>query len=236
MLFFTLVTVFALPAEASNKMPNPTSDFFVNDFAGVLSNDVKDHINQTSRRYQADGGPQVVVATIESLEGNAIEDYSLNMARDWGIGSKDSNNGVLILLAVQDRNVRVEVGYGLEGVITDSLSGRFIREVTSELSADNYSDGIKNLYDLVIQELEEPGSFEEDQGDGSIGIASIIIIIIFLLLGGFFGPGRRNRFGGHYGHGPFYGGPSGGGGNFGGGGGGSFGGGGASGRFLKEDS
>jgi len=237
MLFFTLtlVSLLAMPAEAGNKIPNPTSDFFVNDFAGVLSNDVKDHINQTSRQYQSDGGPQVVVATIESLEGKSIEDYSLSMARDWVIGSKENNNGVLILLAVQDRNVRIEVGYGLEGVITDSLSGRFIREVTSELSADNYSDGIRNLYDLVIQELEEPGAFEEDQGDGSIGIASVILIIIFLLLGGFFGPRRRNRFGGYYGHGPFYGGSSGGGGGFRGGGGG-FGGGGASGRFLKEGS
>lgn len=233
---FTL-SLFSLRVSADVKVPNPSNEFFTNDFAGVLSSEVENHINQTSRQYQTEGGPQVVVATIESLEGTVIEDYSLKMAREWGIGSKEENNGILILLAVQDRSVRIEVGYGLEGVITDSLSGRFIREVTPQLSEDNYSEGIKALYDLVIQELEEPGTYQETEGDSPIGLISIIIIIIIILLfGGFFGPRRRSRLGGGYlGPGPFYGGGfsggrGGSGGSFGGGG-GSFGGGGASGRF-----
>lgn len=229
-LSLILISCFSLPVNAGIQIPNPTTDFFVNDFADVLSSEVKNHINQQSRQYQNNDGLQVVVATVDSLEGNSIEDYSLAMARDWGIGSKKENNGILILLAIEDRSVRVEVGYGLEGVITDSLSGRFIREVTPYLSAGNYSEGIKGLYDLVLAELEEPGAYEETQGSGSFGLIAIIFIIIIMLFGGFWGPRRRNRFGGYGGGGPYFGGSSGG--NYGGGfRGGGFGGGGASGRF-----
>jgi len=236
LLSFILISYFSLSVNAVVHIPNPTTDFFVNDFADVLSSEVKNHINQQSQQYQNDGGPQVVVATVESLAGNSVEDYSLAMARDWGIGSKEENNGILILLAIEDRSVRVEVGYGMEGVITDSLSGRFIREVTPDLSAGNYSEGIKGLYDLVLAELEEPGSYEETQGGGSFGLIAIILIIIFLLFGGFWGPRRRNRFSGYGGGGSYFGGSSGGG--YGGGfrgGGGGFGGGGASGRFYKPE-
>lgn len=210
---------------AAAKIPRPTSDFFVNDYAGVLDEDVKNHINQRSRQYQSEGGPQVVVVTVESLEGDAIEEYAIRLAREWGIGSKEENNGILILLAVQERNVRIEVGYGLEGVVTDSLSGRFIREATPRLSENDYNSGIKIIYDLVIGELEEPGSYQEGSA-GGIGSLTLVIVMVFLLIfGGFIGP--RRRFGRYYGSGGF---GSGGGGGFRGGGGG-FGGGGASGRF-----
>ncbi|MGL6198479.1 MAG: TPM domain-containing protein [Lachnospiraceae bacterium] len=227
-LSLILISCFSLPVNAGIQIPNPTTDFFVNDFANVLSSEVKNQINQQSRQYQNNDGLQVVVATVDSLEGNSIEDYSLAMARAWGIGSKKENKGILILLAIEDRSVRVEVGYGMEGVITDSLSGRFIREVTPDLSAGNYSEGIKGLYDLVLAELEEPGAYEETQGSGSFGLIAIIFIIIIMLFGGFWGPRRRNRFGGY--GGGFRGGGGGYGGGFRGGGGG-FGGGGASGRF-----
>lgn len=222
------------PVAASMKVPNHTSEFFVNDFAGVLSSDVKSYINQKSQQYDKSDGTQIVVATVHSLEGNSIEAYSLEMARSWGIGSKENNNGLLILLAVEEREIRVEVGYGLEGTITDSLSGRFIRAVTPELSEDNYSDGIKNLYDLILQELEEPGAFEETEEGKDISSLIIMVIVIFILLsGGFWGPRGRRRRRGYYGSDPFYGsgfGGFGGGGGFSGGG-GSFGGGGSSGKF-----
>lgn len=239
-LFITLVfTLFIcgtayLTALAKIQIPNPKPEFYANDFAGVLSNDVKAYINQRGRQYQNSDGTQVVVATIESLEGTSIEEYSLEMARKWGIGSKADNNGVLILLALEEREIRVEVGYGLEGTITDSLSGRFIRSITPELSEDNFNEGIKNLYDLILKELAEPGTYDDSEaGQEGPGILLVIIMIIIILMGGFFGPRGRGRRRGFYGGGSFYGGGFGGG-SFGGGssgGGGSFGGGGASGKF-----
>jgi uncharacterized protein len=162
------------------------------------------------------------------------------MAREWGIGSKSENNGVLILLAVEDRSIRVEVGYGLEGTITDSMSGRFIREASEELSADNFDSGILKLYQLVIRELEAPGSYEETQkGNNTTARVSFLIVLLIIILfifrrprggGGYrgFGGGYMGGFGGG-----FHGGSGGGfgGGGFSGGGGG-FGGGGASGKFC----
>ncbi len=231
-LFWGLFMI--LPVKAQVKIPPPSNQFFVNDYAGILTSETKDYIFNTSRQYQNKGGPQVVVTTIKSLGGESIEEYSIEMAREWGIGAKKENNGVLILLSVDDRSVRIEVGYGLEGVITDSMSGRFIREVSDVLGTDDFDTGLLNLYKLVIQELEEPGSFEETHK--SSGIPFIIVIILIILLSLFRHPGGRNRryggfggFGGGFGRG-FGGGLGGSGGNFGGGG-GSFGGGGASGKF-----
>ena len=220
--------------KAQEKIPAPSNQFFVNDYAGILTTETKDYIFNTSRQYQANGGPQVVVTTINSLGGQSIEEYSIEMAREWGIGAKKENNGVLILLSVEDRSIRIEVGYGLEGVITDSMSGRFIREVSEELGADDFDTGLLNLYKLVIQELEEPGSFEESHNSSSSSLVkTIIIMLVIILLFLFRGPGGRNRRygGGFYGGGGFGGGMGGGSGGGFSGGGGSFGGGGASGKF-----
>ncbi len=228
--------------NAQAKIPSPSNQFFVNDYAGILTAETKNYIIKTSRQYQNNGGPQVVVTTINSLGGESIEEYSIEMARAWGIGAKKENNGVLILLSVEDRSIRIEVGYGLEGIITDSMSGRFIREVSDALGADDFDTGLLNLYKLVIQELEEPGSFEETHKSGGFPLISIIILLIVLFLfrfpsgrnrrngGGFGGFGGYGGFGGGFGRGLGGGGLGGGGGSFGGGG-GSFGGGGASGKF-----
>lgn len=227
--------------NAQVEIPPPSNQFYVNDYAGILTAETKDYIFKTSRQYQNNGGPQVVVTTINSLGGESIEEYSIEMAREWGIGAKKENNGVLILLSVEDRSIRIEVGYGLEGIITDSMSGRFIREVSNALGADDFDTGLLHLYKLVIQELEEPGSFEETHKSSGLPLVSIIILLIVLFLFRF--PGGRNRrngggFGGFGGYGGFGGGfgrglgggLGSGGGSFGGGG-GSFGGGGASGKF-----
>ncbi|HIT91137.1 MAG TPA: TPM domain-containing protein [Candidatus Merdenecus merdavium] len=254
-LILGMMICFMLPLTsfAKTDYPKPTTRFFVNDFGGVLSTETQQHIYDTSRNYQNAGGQQVVVATVENLQGLSIEDYSINLAREWGIGDKKENNGILILLAVEEREIRVEIGYGLEGVITDSMAGRFIRKATPDLSNNDFDKGIQTIYDLVIQELEHPGSFqEEDENskdkDSGYSIAFITFIIIYIIIsilsgGGRGGRGRRRGrwYGGYRGFGGGYGGFGGGfgGGGFGGGssgggfsgGGGSFGGGGSSGKF-----
>lgn len=233
-ILFILITT-AIPSFARSDIPTPTTQFFVNDFSGILSSDTKEYILSTSKKYQAKGGPQVVVTTISSLKGSSIEEYSIDMARSWGIGSMAENNGVLILLALEEREIRIEVGYGLEGIITDSLAGRFIRHATSDLKKNDFDAGLRKIYDLVINELEDPGSYEKENKDGKSAFPIILVILLILFLSIFNRPNRRNGgIGG--GFGGFYGGFGGGsghtgtGGGFSGGGGG-FGGGGASGRF-----
>ncbi len=224
---------------AKTAIPAPTSQFFVNDFAGVLSEQTESHIQETSESYSKANETQIVVTTIPSLDGESIEDYALAMGRQWGIGGEEENNGLLILLAVEDREIRIEVGYGLEGTITDGLSGRIIRGASDLLGKDDYDAGITQIYDDVVGELEEPGSYEEEHDDSVNWLAVILLVALFLLFAygvshrGRGGPGGTagRRYRGYYG-GPYGGGMSGGmsGGGFSGGG-GSFGGGGASGKF-----
>ena len=108
-------------------MPSPTTAFYAADYADVLSADTEQYIiNYSNALYDATTA-QVVVATVADMGGAQIRDYGLSLARDWKIGS-ERDNGVLILLALAERQVTVEVGYGLEGALNDSKTGRFIDE------------------------------------------------------------------------------------------------------------
>ena len=106
------------------SIPKATSSFFVNDFANVISNEDENKMQQQGEALYKKFGAQVVVVTIKSLDGASLEDYSLKLARSWGIGSKNDDNGILLLLAVDERKVRIEVGTGLEGALPDSKTGR----------------------------------------------------------------------------------------------------------------
>jgi uncharacterized protein len=230
-----------ISGSARDAMPIPTERFFVNDFADILSQETEDFIFNTSKTYHQSDETQVVVTTVETIGNSSIEEYSLNLGRTWGIGGKEENNGILILLALEEREIRIEVGYGMEGIITDSLSGRIIRGATPMLSEGDYDAGLKQIYTDVIQELEEPGTYEEQHGDEVSWPGVVIIIIVFLiyvfLRSRTGGPGSgRGRIYRHYPYGSYggrFGGFSGGGFSGGGfsGGGGSFGGGGSSGKF-----
>ena len=229
--------VFALTAAAAVSVPNITQAFFVNDYADIIDSTTEQEICESGQTYYQNGGPQVVLLTMPSIEGASLEDFSIQTARKWGLGSKDEDNGVLILLVLDSRDVRVEVGYGLEGVLNDGKCGRFIREAAPLLSDGDYSGGLQLLYERVIGELEAPTPDEEDDSDETAELLFAIIFIILLLIiwtrmsryGGWRGGGWSGM--GGYGRGySGWGGGSFGGGGFSGGG-GSFGGGGASGKF-----
>lgn len=227
-------------AFAKVSIPSHTDRFFINDYADVIDSETEDYIFEKGKAYNANGGPQVVVLTMKSIDGNDLEDFSIETARKWGIGDKEENNGVLILLVMDSRDIRIEVGYGLEGVLNDGKCGRFIRNATDSLSAGDYSEGIKQIYDSVIGELEDPTPDEEDDEkkiETIMYIAFFVLIVIVVIISNIRGRGGRGGYrrgggyygGGYYGGGGFSSGDSGGGGFSGGGG--SFGGGGASGKF-----
>lgn len=237
---FAIIIVLALnfTVFAKTDVPSHTDKFFVNDFANVLDDETEQYIFETGKAYNSGGGSQVVVLTMNSIGSDSVEEFSVKTARQWGIGSKDEDNGVLILLVIESRDIRIEVGYGLEGVLNDGKCGRFIRNASEMLSAGDYSGGIRQIYSDVINELESPTPDDEND-EGSIVLETIfvIVIIILLLIFNIIGPrggGRGRRRSGRF----FVGGGFGGFGGFGGssgggfsGGGGSFGGGGASGKF-----
>ena len=227
-------------ATAASAYPSPTSEFFVNDFADVVTAKDEQVMCAIGKALDRKTGAQVVLCTVETLDGRALETYSLELGREWGVGNKEKNNGVLILFAEQERQLRVEVGYGLEGDLPDGKTGRLMDVYAMDLlREDRFSEGLTALYQAVVNEVylaygDEVSDYtpideiEEDSGWGSL-IALAIIIGLFFLLRGRTGISPLFFFGGFSGGGGF-GGGRGSGGGFGGfsGGGGSFGGGGAS--------
>jgi uncharacterized protein len=213
------------------------------DDAGILSDGTKQELNGIlAGDEQKFGGRQIVVATLKSLQGLEIEQYGYQLGRAWGIGQKGKNNGALIIVAPNERKMRIEVGYGLEGDLTDAKSRVIIEEyMKPAFKKGDYDGGVVAGTKAVLATLGNTSyaapdysatSDDQDEDDDSPSVGLIIIVLIgyFLLrsglLGGLFWP--LLFLGGGWGGGGRGGG--GGGGGFSGGG-GSFGGGGASGSW-----
>jgi len=112
------------PMTFAATYPQPTSNFYVNDFADILSADTEQAIMDASVPLAQQTGAQIVVVTIDTMDGQDIETYANTLFREWGIGDAKKNNGLLLLIAYEDRQSRVEVGYGLEGALNDGKTGR----------------------------------------------------------------------------------------------------------------
>ena len=104
-----------------SALVEPTNEFYVNDYANILSEETENYILNNSVKLASATKAQIVVVTVKNLEGQDIETYATNLFRKFGIGDEKKNNGLLILLALEERDIRIEVGYGLEGIVTDGL-------------------------------------------------------------------------------------------------------------------
>jgi uncharacterized protein len=218
------------------------------DAAGLLDRAAARRLEALSRAARAvEGGQgvQLQYLVVRSLDGEPIEDYSIRVAEAWRIGTKGKDNGVLVTVAVEDRRVRIEVGGGLEGALTDVQASRIIRgTIQPEFREGRFGDG---LYDAGVQILSALGSLPPDVRQGArrprpVGVAPpffgllVVLFVIATILGNIFrgfGPRRSRHL--WWGGGPWMGGGGGGswggGGGSWGGGGGGFSGGGASGRW-----
>ena len=246
-------TLFALAMHAEDpKQIKPTG--YVIDLAGVLSPASRDQLTALCTELDQKAHAQIAVVTVHSLNGLPIEEFSIDVATQLGVGPK-SDRGVLILFATDDRRYRVEVGYGLEGILPDGKVGGFGREAVPFLKAGDYNSGIvlitRRIADTIAADkgvalagAQSPPPAPATEGNGLSGIAPAIIFVVFLLffLGAIVnrlrggprgGPYRGSGWGGiasAVGWGLLSGGFRGGGG-FGGGGGGFGGGGGGFGGF-----
>jgi len=115
----------------------------VNDYAGMLSSGVARDLEERLRAHEEQTSNQVVVLTVATLEGNVIEDFSIRVAEAWKLGQRDKDNGVLFLIVRDDRKLRIEVGDGLEGVLTDARCSQIIRhEVVPRFKNGDFDGGI----------------------------------------------------------------------------------------------
>jgi uncharacterized protein len=239
-----LLWVFALTAQAELKFPELTGR--VVDNAQMIEPAVREQLTQQLNSHEKTTGEQLVVVTLPDLQGTDIADFGYQLGRYWGIGQKDKNNGALLIVARDEHKLRIEVGYGLEGRLTDAQSSVIINQViTPAFKAGNFSKGISDgvaamLVVLGGNPLDEPSTMYQSRGDQEsdfvgrhpgLFVFLILLFILTIFVGQMFGilpsGGGRGGSGGGFGGGGFGGG---GGGGFSGGG-GSFGGGGSSGGW-----
>jgi uncharacterized protein len=238
-----LSLAFALHAEPVSQL-KPTD--YVNDFAHVLDPNTVAQLDNICQQIDQKAHAQIAVVTIKSLDGSDIESYAVDLFKKWGIGSKATDRGVLILLATQDHRYRIEVGYGLEPILPDGKVGAIGREAVPLLRQNDFNGAVMLMTTRVAEVIAQDAGIQlsgasepaapEQQPHAGLSVGGIIAIIIIALIvlftplgrllfwGLLLGGGRGGGFGG----GGFGGG---GGGGFGGFGGGSSGGGGASGSW-----
>ncbi len=224
----------------------PAARGYVNDFAGIISASDAAQIEAVARSLE-EHDIQLAVVSVTSLEGLSVDQYTMGLAEAWGVGTAGEDLGVILLLAVEDRSIRIEVGYGLEGDLPDGLVGSILDQYVMEhLRANNFSRGLLEgsraiaatladrreltLRDVSVQQYAVE---QESRSSDALNFLWFLFVLLFvfgrgrlwplLLLGGHRGRSSRHRGGG-------FGAPRGGGG-FGGFGGGGFGGGGASRSF-----
>jgi uncharacterized protein len=169
----------------------------VNDYAGMISPATERLLEAALQRIEDAESTQIVVLTIPTLAGDALEDFSIRVAEQWKIGRKGRDNGAILVVAKAERKLRIEVGYGLEGRLTDAVSGRIIRNViVPEFKAGRFEQGIVNGVNAMIQVVQ--GEFEGAQGgrdaprpDTGAGSAVFFLIVFFFLIGRL---GRINRW------------------------------------------
>jgi uncharacterized protein len=246
--FLPLLLLLAIAVVQAAEPEFPPLSGRVNDRAGLLSERDEKELEAALAQFEAETTNQIVVATLESLQGLPIEEYGYQLGRHWGIGQAGKDNGALLIVAPEEREVRIEVGYGLEGELTDAQSRTIIEtSILPQFSQGDFAAGIKTGVAAMIETLG--GSYapalppvqvrESDRAPSPFPLAVALPIFLIIILNRLFGRRRRGRSRGHRGPvivpggwGGRHGG-SGGGGRGGGfsGGGGSFGGGGASGRW-----
>jgi uncharacterized protein len=241
---------FALVTVAAHALTFPPLTGRVVDQANILDAATRQTITDKLAAVEAKSGDQIVVVTLNSLQGTSIEDYGYQLGRQWGIGEKARNNGALLIVAPNDRKVRIEVGYGLEGALTDAVTRLIIQNaILPRFRANDFAGGITRGVDDIVQVVS--GDAEEykrraaqrpdaaPQGWSVASFALILLVLVVMVMMMRSGGGRRRLGRGSGWSAPIFipsggswsSGSSGSGGGGFSGGGGSFGGGGSSGSW-----
>lgn len=189
-LLFISLFLFSVFAEAQiskvvPQKPNPPR--LVNDFTGTLTPEQVEALENKLVAYDDSTSNQVAVVIIPTLDGYGIEEVALEILRGWGVGNKDKNNGVVLLIAKDDRKIRIEVGYGLEGAITDLFARSIIdNDLKPNFREGNYYRGIDSAIDNIMRAAA--GIYTAPEGYGkkkgiSFGTIIFLILLAFVILG-----------------------------------------------------
>ena len=198
--FFVIVSLLALASSAADAAvpPRPAQREYVVDAAGMIRPGDAERIRQIGTELREKTKAELVVVTVDSLDGTDIESYANELFRSWGIGDAKQSNGVLLLIAKDDRKFRIEVGYGLEGEITDGRSGEILDKMKPYFRDEKYSEGVLNAYQKlaayayraagvapgadVNETLEEASAHEEEEPSILMNVLIFFLAIIGMIM------------------------------------------------------
>jgi uncharacterized protein len=160
------------------------------DEAGVLDPAAKGELERKLAEFETKTTGQLVVVTLKSLQGTSIEDYGYQLGRHWGIGQKEKNSGALLIVVPSERKVRIEVGYGLEGQLTDAVSRLIIQNaIVPRFRTGDYAGGISRGVDDIIQALADPDEWRQrakqrpdSQPFGFDIVMAILLVIVVIMI------------------------------------------------------
>jgi uncharacterized protein len=197
-VFSLLMVLFTLFIGAANalaedvQIPAPMGDIYVQDFANVLNETERAELINLGRSIEDQTTAQVAVLTVQTIGDRAIEDYANEAFRQYGIGQKEKDNGVLIILAMNERKVRIEVGYGLEGRIPDAKAGRILDQYAIPyLQNQQPNKAVTETYKAIAKEVfaeygveggQETAPQPAVQKDKGLGIPSWLLILVVLVV------------------------------------------------------
>ncbi|MGH7383955.1 MAG: TPM domain-containing protein, partial [Candidatus Rokuibacteriota bacterium] len=181
-----LLAALAGPGAAALSVP-PPPDRRVNDYAGALAPADRDRLEQKLTAREATSRNQVVVAVFRSLQGESLEGFSIRLAQAWRIGQKGLDNGVIFLVFLDDRKMRIEVGYGLEGSLTDAISSSILRDVVAPhfregRTADGIAAGLDAIDRAIAGTYARPPSSDRKRGSGGFGWPELAAAFVVLVL------------------------------------------------------
>ena len=185
--FVTACLTLVAAVAAAQTFPSPTGR--ISDFAQVIDAQTEAQIDRDLDQLEQQTSSEIAVATVTSLEGLSVEEYANRLFQQWGIGRAKDDNGVLVLVAPADHKMRIEVGYGLEGVLPDGLAGQIIREAfTPRFKADDYSGGIQEGVARLIAVVqkhqvltpEELAAFNASNTDDDLDDVPAWVLLPFL--------------------------------------------------------
>ena len=209
-LFGTILLLFAvlrLPAESVASLPAPTG--YVNDFAGVLSDPVKSRVEALCTSVDRQAHAQIAVVTIKTIDGDeSIEEFATALEEKWKVGAKGTDRGVLMLLVMSPRRGRIEVGYGLEGILNDAKVGDIGRSMVPDAAAGNYDAaiplGVQQLSNVIAADagvtitpiVRTRGRQARQQPSAGLGPLLFFGVILVIILVSVMGRGGRGGGGG----------------------------------------
>jgi uncharacterized protein len=194
--FASVLLFVSLLTSAQNIPARPNPPRLVNDFAGVLSPAEVQQLEAQLVAYDDSTSNQIAIVLVNTLNDYPIEEYALKLFREWGVGNKKTNNGIVILAAIADRKIRIEVGYGLEGAIPDITTNHIIQnDIVPSFRSGDYFDGLSkaagNIIKAAAGEYKAPAGYRKKKGGGSafpFGFLVFVIVMIVIF-------GSRNRGG-----------------------------------------